>query len=264
MPDPIDELDRFTTPGLSMDPLPAAEVRRRGTRMRRRNHALAAIGGVAAVAIIATPLALAASHDRTDTTPPPIKPSPTVTWVTEIPADFPLADGMPEGTLVDPQAPSGLLTVCGTDVGSVVSGAGAVDIAGATVEEAGSEGTEIRALALYSGAAAATAATDALRELVSGCATDPNGTGTTLVNEMSHSAVGNDASFVVTQQAQGSDGLLSDLTAMEVVRTGNAVYLASSHTTAGGAQVVTDELNRLSDGSAPVVNAMCVFSADPC
>ena len=53
MPDPIDELENFSTPGLR-GPLPAAEVRRRGTRLRRRNNALAAIGGVAAVAIIAT------------------------------------------------------------------------------------------------------------------------------------------------------------------------------------------------------------------
>ncbi len=57
MPDPMDELENFTSPGLTMDPLPAAEVRRRGTRLRRRNTALAAAGGVLAVAVIAAPFA---------------------------------------------------------------------------------------------------------------------------------------------------------------------------------------------------------------
>ena len=92
MPDPIDELENFSDPGLAMNPLPASEVRRRGTRMRRRNNALAAVGGVAAVAIIATPLAMAATNKSTDTTPPVTNPSPSVTWVQEIPADFPLTD----------------------------------------------------------------------------------------------------------------------------------------------------------------------------
>ena len=103
MRDPLDELENFTDPGLTMDPLPASEVRRRGTRMRRRNHALAAIGGVAAVAIIATPLAMAASNNRTDTTPPPAtrSPSPTATWVQEIPPAFPIADGLPDATIRD-------------------------------------------------------------------------------------------------------------------------------------------------------------------
>ena len=103
MPDPLDELENFTDPGLTMNPLPASEVRRRGTRMRRRNHALAALGGVAAVALIATPLAMAATNDRTDTTPPPAtqSPSPTATWVQQIPADFPLTDDMSQGAASD-------------------------------------------------------------------------------------------------------------------------------------------------------------------
>lgn len=268
MPDPIDELEHFTTPGLTMNPLPASEVRRRGTRMRRRNNALAAIGGVAAVAIIATPLAMAATNNRTDTTPPPATqpPSPTVTWVQEIPADFPLTDGMPEGTEVGPTAAPSGLTVCGADAGAVVSaGPGHGATAGASTAETSTDGgTEARTLTLYADEAAAIAATGALEELVAGCATDPNGTGDPLVNAATAATVGGDASLVVTQQAQGSDDLLYDLTTMAVVRTGNAVYVVSSHTSAGGQQVVDGEVERLTEQSAPVVDAMCTFAADPC
>jgi hypothetical protein len=267
VPDPIDELESFTTPGLTMDPLSASEVRRRGTRMRRRNHALAAIGGVAAVAIIATPLAMAATGDRNDTTPPPAthSPSPSARWVQQIPADFPLTDGMARGTASGPLAGDSGLVICGANADAIVSDdRTAGDVAGAGYAEHGSEGTEARTLTLYGDDAAAIAATDALQELVTECGTDPNGSGDTLLNEVSSASIGGDASFVVTQQAQGSDGLLSDLTTMVVVRTGSAVYVTSSHTSAGGQQVVDSEADRLARKSAPVIDAMCAFSADPC
>jgi hypothetical protein len=272
MRDPLDELENFTNPGLTMDPLPVAEVRRRGTRMRRRNNALAAIGGVAAVAIIATPLAMAATGNRTDTTPPVTTqpPSPTqsvtqsVTWKREIPADFPIADGMPEGTTVDKiPAPTGLV-VCGTEAGTTLTPSGSRrSLASASFEE-GPEGTEVRTIALFPDDSAAIAATAALEDLVAGCTTDPNGTGDTLLNELGPGSLGGDASYVVTQQAQDSDGVLSQLTTMEVVRTGNAVYVVSSFTSAGGQQVVDGEVQRLAESSAPVIDAMCIFSADPC
>ena len=97
MHDPADhdllrELENFT-PGLTMDPLPASEVRRRGTRLRRRNTALATVGGVAAVAIIAAPVIALTGHPRS--TAPEPAPSPSPSWVQTIPSDFPLTDGMP-------------------------------------------------------------------------------------------------------------------------------------------------------------------------
>ena len=49
MPDPMDELSNFE-PGVPVSPIPAAEVRRRGDRLRRRNTALAVGGAVAAIA----------------------------------------------------------------------------------------------------------------------------------------------------------------------------------------------------------------------
>ena len=43
--DPLESLDNFSE-GLHVNSLPASEVRRRGDRMRRRNTALATVGGV--------------------------------------------------------------------------------------------------------------------------------------------------------------------------------------------------------------------------
>jgi hypothetical protein len=61
MPDPIEELTNFD-PGASVNPIPAAEVRRRGERLRRRNRALVG-GAVAAVLLVAVPVAVVARGD---------------------------------------------------------------------------------------------------------------------------------------------------------------------------------------------------------
>src|SRR5918992_2949226 len=62
MRDPIEELSSFD-PGGSVHPLPAAEVRRRGERLRRRNLALVA-GAVAAVLVVAIPISVLAGGDE--------------------------------------------------------------------------------------------------------------------------------------------------------------------------------------------------------
>ena len=60
MSDPIRDLENLKHEGMNVNPLPASEVRRRGTRMRRRNNAIAAVGALAVVAVVATPLAVVA------------------------------------------------------------------------------------------------------------------------------------------------------------------------------------------------------------
>jgi hypothetical protein len=57
MPDPIEELSNFD-PRSPVNPMPAAEVRRRGDRLRRRNTALVIGGAVAAVVLVAVPVAV--------------------------------------------------------------------------------------------------------------------------------------------------------------------------------------------------------------
>jgi hypothetical protein len=106
MRDPLDELKNLTA-GTAGPTLPAAEVRRRGDRMRRRRTATQALGAAAAVAVIASGGALAAGV--TSTAPRPVDPaaptssadpspsptpSPTRVATSEIPQDFPIWEGI--------------------------------------------------------------------------------------------------------------------------------------------------------------------------
>src|SRR6476620_11217103 len=94
MSDPIRDLEDLKHEGMNVNPLPAAEVRRRGTRLRRRNNALAAVGALAVVAVIATPLAVVARGGDHAGPGPVDTPSPTRTvqgeWLQTIPGDFDL------------------------------------------------------------------------------------------------------------------------------------------------------------------------------
>jgi hypothetical protein len=179
MRDPIEELENFTSPGLTMDPIPASEVRRRGTRLRRRNTALATAGGVLAIAVIAAPLAVAAGG-HSSSNPQPIPPSTqqATAWVTTIPADFPLTYGMPEknghdGSPVEardtyePQA----VDVC---EGEGWSPEEATDVSQATYTGE-SEGGQDRALALYRDDRAASTALTTLTAEVEACASSSAG-----------------------------------------------------------------------------------------
>ncbi len=75
MPDPIDELSNFE-PGVPVNPMSAAEVRRRGDRLRRRNTALVVGGAALAVALVAVPVAVFAGGDDGGT-PAPANPALT-------------------------------------------------------------------------------------------------------------------------------------------------------------------------------------------
>ncbi|KQW49916.1 hypothetical protein ASC77_25765 [Nocardioides sp. Root1257] len=254
MPDPIDELENFSTPGLTMNPLPASEVRRRGTRMRRRNHAIAAIGGVAAVAIIATPLAMAASNTRTDTNPPVTNPSPSVTWVTAIPADFPLASGLPRATAQDPYEAQADADACDGLGWSPDGPPAAVDVQ--QVVQTENEGGVDRALAVYADADAATQARLALEARVQECATATDG------KARSTELVSSDGSSLVYLDHVSDAGDMFEHRALQV---GNALLLDTVYSLGGGdPTVVQRNLQAIERLSAPAVDAMCVFSADPC
>ena len=54
MSDPFEELKNLGSEGPVVHPLPAAEVRRRGERMRHRRNALSAAGAALAVAVVAS------------------------------------------------------------------------------------------------------------------------------------------------------------------------------------------------------------------
>lgn len=270
MPDPIHDLDHFDTPGLPVNPLPASEVRRRGDRMRRRNNALATLGSIAAVAIVAVPLALSAHGDPSSAPGPAGPPTPAPGWVQQVPDSFDLT-ALPAGagfsftardrSVVDD------ITLCGVPVFSTRSGdpvAPAVDTRGAVHGEAGTESSSGRTLALYPSDEVAAQALSALRRGVESCPEETRGAGAPLVHEVVPADLAADDSLVFTEQSRMDRDLLADLTVFQVARTGNALYLATGHTSAGGAQVVDAEVRRMAEQSAPVISDMCVFSATPC
>lgn len=260
MRDPIEELENFTSPGLTMNPMSASEVRRRGTRLRRRNTALATVGGVLAVAVIATPFAVGAGGDGSSN-PQPVPPATqTATeWVTTIPASFPLTDGMPEknghdGSPVEardtyePQA----VEVC---EGEGWSPGEATDVSQAAYTGE-TEGGHDRTLALYSNDGAAATALTFLTTQVEACAAASDG------KDRWTDVVESDADSLSYVGHMSDAG---DMFVHTVERVGNALLLDSTYTMGGGdPQVVQQTVDLLTDKSAGIVDAMCVFAADPC
>ncbi|GAA4375663.1 hypothetical protein [Nocardioides caricicola] len=265
MPDPIDELENFSIPGPPMNPMPAAEVRRRGDRIRRRNNALATVGGIAAVAVIATPFAVFAGGQSS---PDDVDPAPAPQWSTTVPDSFDIA-ALPEGSTYSFEVVDGStvddVTLCGAPAFSTASNdpAGpATDTVGATWTELESSGTADRTLAVYADGATAQTALDGFRQAVLDCGQDRTG-GVSTVNDVVDRAVpGAEDSFVYTNQVKNG-ALLFDMTAYEVARVGNALYVANSHTSAGGDQAM-DTVDLLIEHSAPVLDQMCVFSIEGC
>jgi len=270
--DPLESLDHFTE-GLHVNALPASEVRRRGDRMRRRNTALATVGGVVAAAVfIGAPVALMSGND--DDVVQPAPPGPTQTdgprdgqWLSAIPDEFPLADGFPETNGLDGSATEVVDESVLTPVqlcGVVWPTGGSVDVAGITYTGE-SEDTSDRTLLLLEDDVAARASLDELREAVRACPNQPTAGGdSVLLSSLVDLDLGTEDSVVVAQQVQFDDGLISDLTVTEVARSGNAVWIETSYGSATGPDVLEFETERLRERAAVPLGAMCVFSADPC
>ncbi|MGZ4465083.1 MAG: hypothetical protein ACXVW0_06985 [Nocardioides sp.] len=269
MPDPFEEL-RSLEQGTPVNPLPASEVRRRGDRMRRRNNALAALGGVAAVALVAVPLSLAAHGTQRPAPGPAGPPSSATTWLHEVPASVDVtrlpADATFSFTGRDVSVVDDL-TLCGRPTWSTRSGdpvAPALDAVGATYGEPGTESNAGRTLAVYADDTQAQAALDAIRAGVRACPVDTEGRGAPLRYSEVGTTLPADDALTFAEQADLGGGLLADLTVFQVARVGNALLVATEHTSAGGPQVLAQEVTRTTDLTAPVVAEMCVFAADPC
>jgi hypothetical protein len=259
MPDPIDELENFSIPGPPMNPLPAAEVRRRGNRIRRRNNALATVGGLAVVAIIATPFALAAGGGTQSEQPVGPLTQPPNGWMQTIPAEFDLTAGYPDDTEQTDAFTFDVDGICGSPGWAFDAPTPGVDGLGADASDPNTDGGASRALVLYEDGQTAERSLVALQEAVEACPTDPNGRGLPLDNEVVSSS---SDSFVFTNQARDGE-LLSDLTVYQAVRSGNALYLATAHTSAGGSQAM-GVVDNLLTSSAPVVDQLCTFSVEGC
>lgn len=245
-----------------MTPLPAAEVRRRGNRIRRRNNALATVGGLAVVAAIAVPFAVFAGN-QTSSNPPQPAPS-SVDWHTTIPSSFDLT-AVPAGSPVTFEAQdrpvADNVLICGESVFSTES---ASDGAGASYQEEGTESSAGRTLAVYADEQQASVALAGFRQGVESCPVDQAGQGVPLeyavVSDAPSSA---DDGFVYSEQAHDGD-LYYDLNVVEVARVGNAIFVGNTQGGPGGSDLVAAGMLRLADLSDPVLTQMCVFSATGC
>jgi hypothetical protein len=235
--------------------------------MRRRNTALATVGGVVAAAVfIGTPVALlSGNNDRDDIDPAP-QPTPTVTedaqpdWLTEIPAEFPLTQGMTDG---------GELAEGGTDAFDLC-GTSYPTPRGTAVTETWSysddgESYVRRTFQLWPDDVSAAESLTNLVEAVQACPQQPTAGGEDIIeSRLIPFDVGGDDSVTFVQQIVSDDGLVSQLSTVEVTRVGNAVLVNSSYGSAGGAEAIEVATQILRDQSATTRAAMCVFSADPC
>lgn len=264
MPDPIDELENFSVPGPPMTPLPAAEVRRRGNRIRRRNNALATVGALAVVAAIATPFAVAAGGGSGDQAP---EPAPSISWVEDVPDGFPLDAGM--GTEDN-------AAHVGTERGEVVFSTVVIceqevwtpeqpestDALGAVWSD-GIEGGEQRTLALYPDDDTAQAALGDMRDAVTSCP-EPTGGGDAIVPVELEASAGDEA-LAYMDQYRDSAGPTGEGNAFVVTRVGNALLLDKTYFGgAGSTEIGQQTVDLLQDRASGVVAAMCVFSSTPC
>ena len=212
--------------------------------MRRRNTALATVGGVVAAAVfIGTPVALMSGNDKDTVDPAPPVPTPSVTedgqpgWLTEIPAEFPLADGFPETNGLD-----GSPTEVVGQPRPLVRRHRRVPTATRTarwtrwITYTGESEDHPRAPSCCSRTSASVADyLEEVRELIRQCPTAPMDNG----EDINESALvdldlGTEDSVVVAQQVRADDGLLSQLTVTEFAQSGNALFVEASYGSAGG------------------------------
>lgn len=272
MPDQ-DDLSNFTdgfSEGMHVNPIPASEVRRRGDRMRRRNTGLAAVGGVVAAAVfIGTPVALMNNGDGDNIQPAPPGPTQTdspkpedVQWITEIPQDFPLTSGMatgPDGTTYEGDLDA--FPLCDL---AYPTATGTSDTRTVSFSDDG-ESSVIRVLQLWPDDISADKSLD---ELVAGVQACPNqqsqGGEDVIETKLVEYAVTGDRSVTFAQQYVADDGLLSQLSTVQVSRVGNAVLVNSTYGSAGGDEAIQIASQILDNNGQATRAAMCVFSAEPC
>jgi hypothetical protein len=273
MSDPIRDLENFSTGGTPMTPLPAAEVRRRGDRLRRRNTTLLSVAGAVAVAaVVATPLALRggaddAGHDPGFATSSPSASVTTSTavggaWLAAIPEDFSLAEGLParneDGTDVGDldRSRDQRIELCGTTGWSQADG-----LDSASVSYTAPEDTRTRSLTLYPDDTAADAALQQLQDTVAGCTSEEVGGTEQVYAPFDHPA--GEASYAWTQRFRTSGQFDTGLVVHQAVRVGNALLVTSSYGEGGAGDSIDKVAEATASDADVVVRAMSLFAEQP-
>jgi len=282
MSDPIHDLENFNSEGLPVNPLAPSEVRRLGDRMRRRRNAAAVVAGVAAVAVIAAPIALYAGRDDSSapspapspsesTTSAPVVPDPIVSWFEEIPEDFPLAVGWPDDDEAERgedglKGPDRVLrsltfTLCGDTLNDTVY-----------VDRLRADWTNVedyrhRQLTTYADADQAVAEVKALTDFHRECPTEEGDDGYTRVTEVQRTEVGGESWAVVTHyEFDGAPAV--GLTITHVIRLGRAVLINTISNEGGAGQdpdgEVRGHLDAMTSAIAQPMSRMCVFTKAGC
>ena len=272
MSDPIHELRELAHQGVDVTPLPPSEVRRRGERLRRRHNALAAVGGVAAIALIATPIAILAGGDN-QALQPTNPSSPTVTttqsatpgvWLTTIPAGFPLAQGWPE-----PTEPGEGLGIAGPSRNLAVDEPGAMCPATAVsvpapVDELAATWTQpadyrSRQLLLFASNGQAQQYADWLRDTFANCEGVESGDGYVIsASVVDYQPVTFAWNATLRSELQGAPA--PGLQLVQVAVVGNAVLVNAGSDEGSSAQAMNNEYAGQVVG---VLAAMDVFTGEP-
>ncbi|MER6974560.1 hypothetical protein ABT304_26120 [Nocardioides sp. NPDC000445] len=280
MRDPIEDLESFTPDEPGVRPLPPAEVRRLGIRMRRRRRALLAVTSVVAVIAIAAPFAVAAL-DRDSAEPLPTGPSPSTTtpsrgqdpdatgetrWRTEIPDDFKLLAGI----VNDPDGSSPTISRSQDGVSVELCGetpwpAQSIDrLAG---EDPAPDYHYRRELLLFDTDTEAKQAMAQVRNALEGCPTDVTTEGPLPDTEMAtenkpYPDESPGAGETVTWTNTFADASIG-ADVFQLVRVGNAVA-ATRESSESNKDAVAQHVPMVSEASVQLVEQMCIFAADSC
>ncbi|GAA2119245.1 hypothetical protein [Nocardioides bigeumensis] len=246
--DPFDDLR-----DVAVRPLPAAEIRARGDRLRRRRATLAVLGAAASVALVAGVIgAIGSPGDQVLPAPAPATTSPSATPGSEegglIPADFPLGAGLPGEPQID-RSPEAMTSIGLCDA-LVPAEDGLDGISLVTEVPAG----VLRTLQVYASSAEARAVVADARAAVVGCPRDSWSDGTRLRNDPVPFDTG-EASFAFSERRLPTESL-QDHTFYHLVAVGSAVVLQMTHVTDPGLSQPLEVEQTL----VPVVEAMTIFS----
>ncbi|WP_341923780.1 hypothetical protein [Nocardioides psychrotolerans] len=262
MRDPIDALENFD-PGGSINPLPAAEVRRLGDRHRRRRTTGIALAAAAAVAVVATGGAVI-GDDRDARSIDPANPTPSVTTTQtgSSPLDtIDLTVNMPPDDSGEPIAQAhggvGLSELGFCDAGQPLQDDGRSD--SISVASSGPERSDTRELVLYPDVEGAARVLDNLVDAAIGCPREESAPGSATLHEVTRGYAGEDSSVVsATYETDGSVGPGAEI--IQLVRIGNAL-LVTSGSGEWDPTALEPVRAQYADDIDPIVDQMCVFAS---